>query len=36
MAGLLNLALEEIEHRNTKPRSPRTNGFVERMNRTLI
>jgi len=29
-------ALEDIEHRNTKVRSPRTNGFVERMNRTLL
>jgi transposase InsO family protein len=32
----LLLALEGIEHRNTKIRSPRTNGFVERMNRTLL
>lgn len=32
----LLLALENIEHRNTKVRSPRTNGFVERMNRTLL
>jgi len=32
----LLLAVEEIEHRNTKVRSPRTNGFVERMNRTLL
>ena len=32
----LLLALEDIEHRNTKVRSPRTNGFVERMNRTLL
>jgi transposase InsO family protein len=32
----LLLALEEIEHRTTKIRSPRTNGFVERMNRTLL
>ena len=31
----LLLAMEDIEHRNTKVRSPRTNGFVERMNRTL-
>ena len=29
------LALNGIEHRTTKVRSPRTNGFVERMNRTL-
>jgi transposase InsO family protein len=29
----LFLALEEIEHRTTKIRSPRPNGFVERMNR---
>jgi transposase InsO family protein len=28
--------MEDIEHRTTKIRSPRTNGFVERMNRTLI
>lgn len=32
----LLLALEGIEHRTTKVRSPRTNGFVERMNRTLL
>jgi transposase InsO family protein len=32
----LLLGLEDIEHRNTKVRSPRTNGFVERMNRTLL
>ena len=32
----LILALEQIEHRTTKVRSPRTNGFVERMNRTLL
>jgi transposase InsO family protein len=32
----LLLALEQVEHRNTKVRSPRTNGFVERMNRTLL
>ncbi len=32
----LLLALEDIEHRTTKVRSPRTNGFVERMNRTLL
>lgn len=27
---------KDIEHRTTKIRSPRTNGFVERMNRTLL
>jgi transposase InsO family protein len=32
----LLLAMENIEHRTTKIRSPRTNGFVERMNRTLL
>ena len=32
----LMLAMEGIEHRTTKVRSPRTNGFVERMNRTLL
>lgn len=32
----LLLALEEIEHRTTKIPSPRTNGFVKRMNRTLL
>lgn len=32
----LLLALEGVEHRNTRVRSPRTNGFVERMNRTLL
>jgi transposase InsO family protein len=32
----LLLAIEEIEHRTTRIRSPRTNGFVERMNRTLL
>jgi transposase InsO family protein len=32
----LLLAVERIEHRTTKLRSPRTNGFVERMNRTLL
>lgn len=32
----LLLAMEDIEHRNTKVRHPRTNGFVERMNRTLL
>ena len=28
--------MEGTEHRTTKIRSPRTNGFVERMNRTLL
>lgn len=32
----LLLAVVDIEHRTTKLRSPRTNGFVERMNRTLL
>jgi transposase InsO family protein len=32
----LLLSTEDIEHRNTKVRTPRTNGFVERMNRTLL
>lgn len=32
----LLLAMEVIEHRTSKIRSPRTNGFVERMNRTLL
>ena len=32
----LMLAMEGIEHRTTRVRSPRTNGFVERMNRTLL
>jgi transposase InsO family protein len=32
----LLLALEDIQHRTTKVRSPQTNGFVERMNRTLL
>jgi transposase InsO family protein len=32
----LLLAVENIEHRTTKIRCPRTNGFVERMNRTLL
>lgn len=32
----LYLALNEIEHRTTKVRSPRTNGFVERFNRTVL
>jgi len=32
----LLLSLHDIKHRTTKVRSPRTNGFVERMNRTLL
>jgi transposase InsO family protein len=32
----LLLALEGIDHRTTRIRSPQTNGFVERMNRTLL
>jgi transposase InsO family protein len=32
----LLLAMEGLEHRTTRVRSPRTNGFVERMNRTLL
>jgi transposase InsO family protein len=32
----LLLALEGVDHRTTRVRSPRTNGFVERMNRTLL
>jgi hypothetical protein len=32
----LLLALEGLEHRTTRIRSPQTNGFVERMNRTLL
>jgi transposase InsO family protein len=32
----LLLAMENIQHRTTQIRSPRTNGFVERMNRTLL
>ena len=32
----LMLALYDIEHRTTKVCSPQTNGFVERMNRTLL
>ncbi|MDM7993098.1 MAG: IS481 family transposase [Candidatus Fermentibacter sp.] len=30
------LALNDIEHRRTKVRSPKTNGFVERFNRTVL
>jgi transposase InsO family protein len=32
----LLLGLEGIEHRTTRVHTPRTNGFVERMNRTLL
>jgi transposase InsO family protein len=32
----LLLAMDGIQHRTTQIRSPRTNGFVERMNRTLL
>jgi hypothetical protein len=32
----LLLALEGIDHHTTRVRSPRTNGSVERMNRTLL
>ena len=32
----LLLQLEEVEHRTTRVRTPRTNGFVERMNKTLL
>lgn len=30
------MPLERIEHRSTKVRRPRNNGFVERMHRTLL
>jgi len=30
------LALNDIEHRRSKVRRPRTNGFVERFNRTIL
>lgn len=30
------LDFNEIEHRTTKVGSPRTNGFVERVNRTVL
>ncbi len=30
------LALDDIEHRKTRVRTPRTNGFVERFNRTVL
>jgi hypothetical protein len=32
----LLLSVEGIKHRTTKVRSPRTNGLLERMNRTLL
>ena len=32
----LLLAMDSIEHRTTKVRPPRTNEFVERMNRRLL
>jgi transposase InsO family protein len=32
----LYLALNDIEHRTTRVRSPKTNGFVERFNRTVL
>lgn len=32
----LYLSLNDIEHRRTKVKSPRTNGFVERFNRTAL
>jgi transposase InsO family protein len=32
----LFLALAEMEHRRTKVRSPKTNGFVERFHRTVL
>lgn len=32
----LFLQLEEIEHRTTKARQPQSNGFVERLHRTLL
>lgn len=32
----LVLAMQDIEHRTTRIATPRTNGFVERMNRTLL
>ena len=32
----LFLQLEEIEHRTTQVRRPQSNGFVERLNRTLL
>jgi transposase InsO family protein len=32
----LYLALNDIEHRKTRVRTPRTNGFVERFNGTVL
>ena len=32
----LYLALNDIEHRRTKVKSPQTNGFVERFNKTIL
>lgn len=32
----LYLALNGIEHRRTKVRTPKTNGFVERFNKTML
>lgn len=32
----LYLSLNDVEHRRTKVKSPRTNGFVERFNRTVL
>jgi len=32
----LYLALNDIEHRRTKVNTPRTNGFIERFNRTVL
>ncbi|EKO50758.1 integrase core domain protein [Leptospira kirschneri str. 200803703] len=32
----LFLQLEDIEHRTTKVRRPRSNGYVERLHRTLL
>jgi transposase InsO family protein len=32
----LYLALNDVEHRKTRARSPRTNGFVERFNGTVL
>ena len=32
----LYLALNDIEHRRTKVKSPKTNGFIERFNKTVL
>ena len=32
----LLLAVEDIEHRGTQVRTPRTNGIVERTNKSLL